>query len=99
MGASSATRAVLIVWMLLAMVAGAIPVDRVHAAGPVPAASYRLEASVDLDKATVGVTERVALRNVVGVPLDTLVFHVVANTIGAVSHNTHLLRFLTSALP
>ena len=53
--------------------------------GPTPAASYRLDASVDLDKSTVTVTERVTFRNVVGAPLDTLVFHVIANSLRAFS--------------
>lgn len=53
------------------------------AGGPAPAASYTLDAAIDLASARATVSERVQVRNVVGVPLETLVFHVVANSIGA----------------
>lgn len=48
-----------------------------------PAASYRLDALIDLDRATVAVVQAVQVRNVVGRPLDLLVFRVVANALGA----------------
>jgi hypothetical protein len=67
--------------VVLATVVG--PARAARAAGPPPAASYRLDAVVDLDAATVGVAESVQFRNVVGVPLDALVFRVVANALGA----------------
>jgi hypothetical protein len=53
------------------------------ASGPAPAASYRLDAAVDLERSRVTVSERVQVRNVVGVALDTLVFRVVPNALGA----------------
>src|SRR6266511_3203639 len=80
-----AGRVVLILLVLLATTAVSVRPGPVQAASPAPAASYQLDASVDLDKDTVTVGERVAFRNVVGVPLETLVFHVVANTIGSMS--------------
>ncbi len=54
-----------------------------QATAPPPAASYRLDAAVDLARATVVVSQAVTVRNVVGVPLDTLVFRAVANSLGA----------------
>lgn len=54
-----------------------------RAVGTVPAASYKLEATVNLEAATVTVTESVQVRNQVGVPLDSLVFRIAANTLGA----------------
>jgi aminopeptidase N len=70
---------------LLLLVTLAVPTrtEPVHAAGPAPAASYRLDVTVDLTKASVTAIERVTFRNVVGVPLDTVVFQVAANTMGA----------------
>jgi len=53
------------------------------AAAPAPAASYRLDATVDLERSRVTVSERVQVRNVVGVALDALVFRVVPNALGA----------------
>jgi aminopeptidase N len=58
---------------------GARPVE----AAPAPAASYRLDAAVDLERGTVSVGESVQFRNVVGVALDTVVFRVVPNSVGA----------------
>lgn len=82
-GAGVAARLALVVLVLLLAIPVSARPDRVLAASPAPAASYRLEATVDLDKDAVTVTERVAFRNVVGIQLDTLAFHVIANTFGA----------------
>ena len=68
--------------LLVALVAVGVPSGRVRAATPAPATSYRLDAAVDLERASVAVSEVVQIRNVVGVPLDTLVFRVVPNTWG-----------------
>lgn len=59
-----------------------MPADPARAAAPAPAASYQLDAAVDLERSTVAVTERVQFRNVVGIGLETIVFRVVANTLG-----------------
>lgn len=69
--------------MLLLIGVGA-PAYPVHAVSQAPAASYRLDATVDLDKDTVTVSEVVQYRNVLGVPLDSLVFRVVPNSMGVV---------------
>lgn len=82
--AGLAGRLALVLLVLVATLSGAVPAP-VSAASPAPAASYRLDAAVDLAGATVTVTQQVTFRNVVGVPLDTLIFHVVANALGAFS--------------
>ncbi|MGE3271720.1 MAG: M1 family aminopeptidase [Chloroflexota bacterium] len=52
------------------------------AAGPAPAASYRLDISVSLSAGTAEVVQSVRVRNVVGVPLESLVFRIPANVDG-----------------
>ena len=76
---------VLLATLALSIALLTVPVPSVpaEAAAPAPAASYRLDAAIDLDRATVAVSEGVQFRNVVGVPLDTLVFRVVPNALGA----------------
>jgi aminopeptidase N len=84
-GRSGGRAAVVALVWLLALLTPGVSARPAHAASPAPAASYRLDASVDLDQATVTVAESVTYRNVLGVPLDTLVFRVVPNTQGAFS--------------
>ena len=48
-----------------------------------PVASYRLDATVDFDAGRVTSSERLRYRNVVGVPLASLVFRVVPNVVGS----------------
>ena len=50
---------------------------------PAPAASYLLDTAVDIAAGTATVSQSVKFRNVVGVPLDTLVFRVPANVDGS----------------
>jgi aminopeptidase N len=66
--------------VLLVLLGVGAPTRAAHAASQAPAASYRLDATVDLDTDTVTVSETVQYRNVLGVPLDSLVFRVVPNT-------------------
>jgi aminopeptidase N len=77
-------RSVALIILLLVLVGAGAPARPVHAASQAPAASYRLDATVDLDKATVAASETVQYRNVLGVPLDSLVFRVVPNATGVI---------------
>src|SRR5690349_7594492 len=72
---------------LLLLVVSLVPIrsEPALATEQVPAASYRLDASVDLAAGTVDATEVVRLRNVVGVPLSSIVFRVVPNVVGSFS--------------
>jgi aminopeptidase N len=74
--------------LVLAVLASSGSPNVARAANQAPAASYRLDASVDLAKDTVTVSETVQYRNVVGVPLDTLVFRVVASALGLMDLTT-----------
>ena len=80
----ASARSLLAVLVLLAsLLAAGGPASPIRAASPAPAASYRLDVSIDLDRAMVTTSETVQFRNVVGVALETLVFRVVTNTLGA----------------
>jgi aminopeptidase N len=68
--------------LLVALLSVSSPAYPAHATTQAPAASYRLDAAVDLNRATVAVSESVQFRNVVGVALETLVFRVVPNALG-----------------
>ncbi|MFN8637081.1 MAG: M1 family metallopeptidase [Chloroflexota bacterium] len=83
-GRSSSRACLLLLTVALVAVAvvGPSPATRAQAAAPTPAATYHLDAAVDLASATVTVAETVQLRNVVGVPLGSLVFRAVPNTLG-----------------
>ena len=52
---------------------------------PAPAASYRLDAAIDVAAGTASVSQKVQFRNVIGVPLDRLVFRIPANADGSFS--------------
>lgn len=71
------------VLLVVLLLAASFPAGPARAAAPAPAASYRIDAAVDLERSTVAVSEHVRFRNVVGVALDTLVFRVVPNTLAA----------------
>jgi hypothetical protein len=66
--------------LLLVLTGVGVPARPAHALSQAPAASYVIVAAVDLDKDTVTVSETVQYRNVLGVPLDSLVFRVVPSS-------------------
>jgi hypothetical protein len=68
--------------LLASLLAAGGPASPIRAVSPAPAASYRLDVSLDLERARVTTSETVQFRNVVGVALETLVFRVVPNTLG-----------------
>ncbi len=68
--------------VMLALIGPAQP-PRALATEQPPAASYRLDAAVDVAAGTVDTTEVVRLRNVVGTPLSSIVFRVVPNVVGS----------------
>ena len=74
-------RLALVTLVLVVLLAANTPARPVGAVAPAPAASYRLDAAVDLEHGTLTVSESVQFRNVVGAALDTLVFRVVPNTL------------------
>ena len=69
------------VFLTLILLITLLPAGPVRAAGQAPTVSYKLDATVDLAKGTLTVSESVTFRNVVGVPVTTLVLRVVANTL------------------
>ena len=81
--ARTAARYVLVVLLIFGMLCA--PDGRsatAQAALPAPAASYRLDAAIDLDRSSLAVSQTVQVRNVDGLPLTTLVFRVVPNALG-----------------
>ena len=59
-----------------------------QAATPAPVASYRLDASVNLSDGRAVVSQAVQFRNVVGVPLESLVFRIPASVDGSFALTT-----------
>jgi hypothetical protein len=80
----------LLLVLVVLVVAGSGPVrtPTAYATEQSPAASYRLDATVDLDAGRVDTSEVVRYRNVVGVPLQSIVFRVVPNVVGTFSLRT-----------
>ena len=72
----------LLISLLLGTTIGSRAVSSALALEQPPASSYRLDATADLEVGRVDVGEVVRYRNVVGVPLQSLVFRVVPNVVG-----------------
>jgi Peptidase family M1 domain len=68
--------------LVLSTLVGGPATQVARAAEQAPAASYRLDATADLGAGRVETTEVVRYRNVLGVPLTSLVFRVVPNVVG-----------------
>src|SRR3954454_15195710 len=81
--AAAPTRSLLFLLAVLLALGGVFPTPVAQAVEQVPAVSYRLDANVDFDAGHVDTSETVTYRNVVGVPLASLVFRVVPNVVGS----------------